>query len=648
MTQVTSTEILSGVIEIANSQNLESTLRFKRLMDYLAENCSLDVCALYSMDPEKNMLTLWVQNEKGNADPGRMYPVGAGLVGKAALEKKIIIIDTETQHDETLAALLGEHQGYSQLAFIPLMDDHSLFGVLSLKARSGKRWDEDKVRLLSVVAKGLTGAIRGLQLREEHRKAITSSERSTSEKETIVRELSLLYELSQALMTTIKLEDLFHITLAAVTMGKGLGFNRAMLFLVSENKKLIEGKIGVGPDSAEEAGKVWKELSENGKGFLEWVKSHRRWKTSKVSSIVDRTVREVKLPLREESGLLAEAVLFEKTFITGNPHQDSIISQQIFSRISPAPYALVPVCGKKGAIGVIMVDNLFNQQPISGHDVKLLTMLANQAGLAIENSRLYENLGVMNEELRVAQEKLIQNEKFATLGMMSSVVVHEIKNPLVAIGGFARRLEKSSTTPTEKSYSKIIVQEVERLEKTLTDILIFSKEPKLDLKANNLNQILEDTLTLVSENLDDTGIQVEKNLSPDLPLIHCDFQQIKQVFINLFYNAIETMEEGGILTVKSYPVWEDNAAVIEVSDTGKGIPSEVLNNIFNPFFTTRDKGVGLGLSIVQKIISYHRGSIEARNNLEKGVTFTIRLPLHGNGIPLGHMRTGGGGDEKKR
>ena len=647
MAQRTTAEILSGMIEIANS-SLDSNQRVKGLMDYLAENWGVDVCALYTQASEKNHLKLWVQNEGGKLDPEKVYPFGEGLVGKAALERKPIIIRNVAQADTTLSSLLSEYRGYSSLAFVPLTDDRFLYGIFTLMDRSGAEWDEEKLRIFSIAAKGLTGAVRNLRLLEDHQRMVFTSERSTSEKESIVKELSLLYELSQALMTTIKLDDLFHITLAAVTMGKGLGFNRAMLFLVSENKKLIEGKIGVGQDSAEEAGKVWKELAENGKGFLEWVKSHRRWKTSKVSSLIDRTVREVKLPLREESGLLAEAVLFEKTFISGNPHQDSIISQQIFSRVPAAPYALVPVCGKKGAIGVIMVDNLFNQKPITEHDVKLLTMLANQAGLAIENSRLYENLGVMNEELRVAQEKLIQNEKFATLGMMSSVVVHEIKNPLVAIGGFARRLEKSSTTPTEKSYSKIIVKEVERLEKTLTDILIFSKEPKFDLKANNLNQILEDTLTLVSENLDDTGIQVEKNLSPDLPLILCDFQQIKQVFINLFYNSIETMEEGGTLTMKSYPVWEDNTAVIEVSDTGKGIPAEVLNNIFNPFFTTRDKGVGLGLSIVQKIISYHRGSIEARNNLEKGVTFTIRLPLHGNGIPIGHTGTGGGGDEKKR
>jgi hypothetical protein len=634
MAKLTTAEILMGMIEIANS-NLEGSQRIKLLMDFLAENWGLDVCSLYTLDSEKNLLKLWVQNEGDNVEPGKTYPMGEGIVGKTALERRPIIIKPTSPPDENLSALLSEYQGYSNLAYIPLMDDHSLFGILTLKARSTESWDENKIRLFSVVAKGLTGAIRGFQLREELKNAITKCEFSTKDKELMVRELSLLYELSQALMTTIKLDDLFHITLAAVTMGKGLGFNRAMLFLADENKKIIEGKIGVGPDSAEEAGKVWKELSENGKGFLEWVKSQPRRRKGKVSSVIDKAVKEVKIPLTEESGLLAQTILREERFIVMEPHQDQIISRLLFARIQPAPYALVPICGKKGAIGIIMVDNFFNQKPITEYDLKLLTMLANQAGLAIENSHLYENLEVMNEELRIAEEKLLQNEKFATLGMMSSVVVHEIKNPLVAIGGFARRLEKSSTTPTEKSYSKIIVKEVERLEKTLTDILIFSKEPKLDLKENNLNQILDDTLTLVSENLKDNGIQVEKDLSPDLPLLHCDYQQIKQVFINLFSNAIETMEEGGILTVKTHSNKQDNSAVIEVSDTGKGIPPEVLNNIFNPFFTTRDKGVGLGLSIVQKIISYHKGSIEARNNLERGVTFTIRLPFKRNGMALG-------------
>jgi hypothetical protein len=619
------------MIEIANS-SLESSQRVKCLMDYLAENFVLDVCALYTLEPEKNLLKLWVQNESRNLNPERRYQVGEDLIGMAALEKRPIIIKNVSQADENLSALLSEYQGYSRLAFIPLMDDRSLFGVLILKTRQAEAWDEDKIRLFSVVAKGLTGAVRNLYLLDEHRKAIISSERSTTEKESIVRELSLLYELSQAMMITIKLDDLYQITLAAVTMGKGLGFNRAMLFLLDESRKIIEGKVGVGPDSAEEAGRVWKELSEDGKGFLEWVKSQPRRRGRKVASLIDRAVKGVKIPLTEESSLLVQTILNEKTSMITDPHQDQIISQQIFSKIPAAPYALVPILGKRGAIGAIMVDNFFNQNPIAEHDMKLLTMLANQAGLALENSRLYGNLEVMNEELRIAQEKLLQNERFATLGMMSSVVVHEIKNPLVAIGGFARRLEKSSTTPTEKTYSKIIVKEVERLEKTLTDILIFSKEPKLDFKENNINQIMEDTLTLASESLGDNGIQVEKDLSLDLPLIYCDYQQIKQVFINLFSNAIDTMEEGGTLTVKSYPNWQDNSVIIEVSDTGKGIPTEVLHNIFNPFFTTRDKGVGLGLSIVQKIITYHKGSIEARNNLERGVTFTIRLPFKKNGI----------------
>jgi hypothetical protein len=641
MAQRTTSEILSGMIEIANS-SLDSARRVKLLMDYLTENWGVDVCALYTLTSEKIHLKLWVQNEGGTLDSERVYPVGEGLIGKAALDKKPIIIRNTVQADATFSALLSEYRGYSSLAFIPLMDDQFLYGILTLMDRSGAQWDEEKLITFSVVAKGLTGAVRNLQIIEDNKRAITTCERSTGEKEAIVKELSLLYELSQALMTTIKLDDLFHITLSAATMGKGLGFNRAMLFLVNESKKTIEGKMGVGPDSSEEAGKVWKELSENGKDFLDWVKSQRRWKTGKVFSLVDRTVREIKIPLREENGLLAQAVMHEKTFIVADPFQDPTIAQRIFSKIPAAPYALVPICGKKATIGVIMIDNLFNKKPITDYDLRLLTMLANQAGLAIENSRLYENLEIMNEELRIAQEKLIQNEKFATLGMMSSVVVHEIKNPLVAIGGFARRLEKSSANPTEKSYSKIIVKEVERLEKTLTDILIFSKEPKLDFQENNLNQILEYTLTLMSENLDDNGVQVEKSLSPALPSIYCDSQQIKQVFINLFYNAMETMEgEGGTLMVKTYPVWEDNSVVIEVIDTGKGIPPEVLNNIFNPFFTTRDKGVGLGLSIVQKIISYHKGIIEARNNLERGVTFTIRLPIHRNGMPSVQSEKGG-------
>lgn len=630
MSKRTISEILRGMIEIANA-NVDSDLRLKRLMDYFVENWVIDLSALYLPTSEKNHLKLWVQNEGGILEAEKTYPLGEGLVGKAALDKKPIIIKNRANVATALAPFLND---YAALALIPLVDEKSLFGVLLFLTRDVEQWNEEIMNTFSIIGIGLTGALRNLQLINEHQKMIDTCTRSTLEKETILRELSLLYELSQALMFTIKLEDLLRITLSAVTMGKGLGFNRAMLFMVNESKKLLEGKLGIGPDSPEEAGRVWKELSENGKGFLEWIKSQPRWKLNKPSSLIDQVVREIKIPLKKDNGLLAQAVLEEKIFLQNDPFQDPIIAQKIFSRIPPAIYALVPIRGKRSVIGVIMVDNLYNQKPITEYDLRLLTMLANQAGLAIENSCLFENLETVNNELRVAQEKLIQNEKFATLGMMSSVVVHEIKNPLVAVGGFARRLEKSACSPTEKTYAKIIVKEVERLEKTLTDILIFTKEPKLDFQENNLNEILEDTLTLLSENFANNEIQVEKSLSPSLPLIYCDSHQLKQVFINLFYNAIQTMEdEGGTLMIKTYSRSEDNMVIIEVTDTGKGIPPEVLNNIFNPFFTTKDKGVGLGLSIVHKIISYHQGTIEARNNLEKGVTFTIKLPLKWNGIP---------------
>jgi len=301
--------------------------------------------------------------------------------------------------------------------------------------------------------------------------------------------------------------------------------------------------------------------------------------------------------------------------------------KNIFSKVGGGPFATVPIIAKSQATGVIKVDNIYNNKPINEEDIKMLTIFASQAGMAIENSRLYHTMELAHNELREAQEKLLHAEKLVALGKMSASIAHEIRTPLVSIGGFARRLCRSNQSEKEKESLEIIVKEVDRLEAILNQVLVFPREPFLNLFPYNLNQIVEDCLHVFSEELRQDNINVIKELTPNLPLVFCDYPQIKQVFINLIANARQAMTLGGELKFKSCFSEDDKMVIVEVEDTGGGIAPELIGNIFNPFFTTKEKGVGLGLSITHKIMLHHQGTILVKNDYGKGTTFILHFPF---------------------
>ena len=208
-------------------------------------------------------------------------------------------------------------------------------------------------------------------------------------------------------------------------------------------------------------------------------------------------------------------------------------------------------------------------------------------------------------------------------------MAHEIRNPLVSIGGFTRRIRKkvgdnSQITP----YLDVIIEEVTRLERTLNEMLDFSTDSRSQYEEVELNNVMDSALELLRRELEENRIEVARNYADDTK-VYCDERQIKHVFLNLYLNAIQAMgPEGGRLTLRTFKIMREAKSFVagEVTDTGGGIPMNVIHNIFNPFFTTKDTGSGLGLSIVHKIVTRHFGQVEVHTQEGKGATMLVTLP----------------------
>jgi len=228
------------------------------------------------------------------------------------------------------------------------------------------------------------------------------------------------------------------------------------------------------------------------------------------------------------------------------------------------------------------------------------------------------------------QSELMQSEKLALVGKMSSAVAHELRNPLVPIGGFAnliyKRLEDESPL---KKYAGIIVREIDRLEKLLHNILYFTKDTRPEFKPVNLNEIINDLLFFYKDTFEEHNINLSISLTPDMPIMNLDHALMKQALINIIINAVQSMENGGLLTVETMTKGEEDKlfAVVVINDTGAGIPEDIMNSIFDPFYTTKIRGLGLGLSLTRRIVESHGGEIKVESAEGIGSTFIISLPV---------------------
>lgn len=447
--------------------------------------------------------------------------------------------------------------------------------------------------------------------------------RSEADLEAANQELALLYRIARALHSTPQLDVLSHLILATATAADGGGFTRALLFTVNLRAQTLQGMLGLDRQGAH----LLLPPGDNGPAWENPRLNTALLDTQRFTEL-NRTVIKQRLVLDAKDNPLARAYLESRVVLLPESAEWSDDFLTMVETLDLGSAACVPLLGRKAVMGVLVVEAAdVGSFPVAR--LRFLEMFARQAGEAMENARLLHRLEQTHEELRDVQERLIEGEKLSVLGEMAAQVAHELKNPLVSIGGFAQRLAKRDLGDAQANeYATIIAREVRRLEEMLGNILGFSKKQLVCLEDCDLPGLVAEVLALEQDNLQRQGIKVHVETGPVPSSLTGDCRQLRQVLHNLLINARQAMPRGGEVFVRMHSglLRGDQAVFIEIEDTGGGIPPEIIRNIFNPFFSTRGKGTGLGLSISHRIVAHHHGEIEVVNSA-RGARFIVRLPV---------------------
>jgi signal transduction histidine kinase len=333
-------------------------------------------------------------------------------------------------------------------------------------------------------------------------------------------------------------------------------------------------------------------------------------------------------------GVIQRVLTSREPLVTTNAQEDprfqaseSILTYQIRSVLA------APMIAKEALIGAIYVDTRLSSRLFDEDDLALLVGMANQAAVAIQLARLYESLQTRNQELQEAlrelqetQAELIQAERLSVVGRMASSIIHDLKNPMTTIKGYASLLGRTDLRPEmRQQFSQIITRSVDTFVEMTQEILDYARGGgPLQLAEVNVSSFVNDLCDFVQRDFEEKGLSLIRQLEYSGPLI-MDETKMRRALYNVVTNARDAMEHGGSLTITTSCT--DNITEFSFRDTGPGIPEEIKNTLFEPFVTYgKPSGTGLGLAIAKKTVEDHGGTISVKSASGGGTTFVIRVP----------------------
>jgi signal transduction histidine kinase/CheY-like chemotaxis protein len=309
---------------------------------------------------------------------------------------------------------------------------------------------------------------------------------------------------------------------------------------------------------------------------------------------------------------------------TGPGEEDT---QSLLSTLGLGSAILIPVA-RSSLHSVLFAarDAGGTERPFRGADLEMFFVLARQAVVAMENARLYADLRNYVRQVEDSQEALLRAEKMAAAGRLTASIAHEVNNPLQSVQN-CLHLAGREDVPAEKrkEYFDLAKNELDRLMKTMQRMLDFYRPGAVKVEQVDVLELLSHVLSLTSQQLSQRHIEIRSDLPESLPGIYAVSSQIQQIFFNLILNSFDAMPAGGELKISAQAV-EDGIEVI-FHDSGPGIPEDRRNNVFEPFFSTKDGGTGLGLTVSYNIVTAHGGTLDLLAEREPGACFRLFLPI---------------------
>ncbi|MBI2525992.1 MAG: GAF domain-containing protein [Candidatus Rokubacteria bacterium] len=566
------------------AQALDPDVVARQVVDHVRGLLRVHSSALFQLDPQSgDLVALAVTGEVGpTLCPGLVFPRGMGAAGLAVqsglpvVSRNVLTDARITLNSEMREAI--ERSAHRAVLTVPLTARGTVVGALSVGDREDREFDAEEIGLLQAFADAAALALDNARLHEQTRQRL--------------RHLDSLREVVEQILEPLSLEDRLNvITRNAAEL---VGGDRATLALMAPAGDGLEVRAGYKLFQGELGSQV--ALGQGGLG-------------------VAADTRE---------GVLV-------TDYQGWPHRSPLlVARQGEHPILGA--IAYPLLVRDQVIGALSVGTCTPGKRFSAADVDRLASLAGPAALAIEHSRLYQELEARLSQLQETQAQLVQAAKLSAVGQLVSGVAHELNNPLSVVMGHSQLLLSKELPPALRRPLEQILAQGARMAKIVQGLLLFSRQRKRTHEAVSLPRIIEQTLALRADQLRLSGIRVEVEHAADLPPAAGDAHQLQQVFLNLLLNAEQAIAGpggGDRISIRSWAEVERGKprVRVEVSDNGPGIPPDVLPRIFDPFFTTKavGKGTGLGLSVSYGIIEQHGGRLIAESRPGHTV-FTVELP----------------------
>jgi signal transduction histidine kinase len=522
------------------------------------------ICSLWILDEKDQKLKIKATQSISEAYlKERSLNLGEGVVGHVALHNRPMAILDVLQDPFYKEKELAKKEGLVSMLSVPMCIKDRVIGVINCYTSHPHPFSKMEEEMLTMVA---------------NQAAICID--------------------NSGLMETLNIDEILRLVLEGVI--KNIGFDRARLYLVNEKKNALECKMAVGID--------------------------------------EDIIKGIVLPLNPEGSIVARSIVEKHPFFIPDANQDPRVNPQLKEKFNLHSLVVIPLFAQGKVLGAIAADHVEPGRTMTKETLESVMTFAQQAGLAIHHAFMYQELKTFSQQmeekiqkttadLKKAEAQLIQSDKLAALGQLSAGIAHEIRNPLTSINILIHSLRE--TLPTENAHwedLRVIEGEILRINEIVDQFLRFAKPSPPFLEKADISSLFNETLQLLRPQIERQRISLQKNFR-SLPLITLDKEQIKQVILNLLMNAIQAMPKGGQLQLKAQISEDHQWMKIFVEDSGIGILPEDIKKLFDPFFSTREGGMGLGLSIAHRIIDQHHGKIEVTSHPEKGTLFTIWLPM---------------------